>query len=51
MLILYFITSPNWPVTSTLNLELAYFIASTIKIFPPIGLQAIPLTTPAPFQS
>ena len=50
MLILSFITSPSCPVTYILNFELGYLIASTIKIFPPIGLHAIPLTTPIPFQ-
>lgn len=48
ILILYFITSPSWPVTSILPFEFGYFIAYTKRSFPPIYVQAIPFTTPTP---
>lgn len=48
MLMLYFITSPSWPVTYILDLEFGYFIASTNNNLPPISVQAIPFTTPTP---
>lgn len=48
MCMLYFITSPNCPVTYILDLEFGYFIASTSNSLPPIYVHAIPLTMPAP---
>ena len=45
---LYFITSPNWPVTCIFCLLLWYCMDSTVRTFPPMAVQANPLTTPIP---
>lgn len=45
------ITYPNCPVTWIFWRLLRYWIASTVRTFPPIWVQAKPLTTPTPPQS